>query len=361
MRRILTILLGSLSLLAIVLYAVLMNVSEVQDEVLRRVLETKMAHSHAELYQPGSLDLVFCGSGSPMPDPKRKQACIGIFAGDQFYLIDTGPGSAPRLANMGVPTGGLKGVFWTHYHSDHIGGIGEVILNSWAGGRTRPLDVWGPAGISQVTAGFNQAYQLEFSYRTAHHGPEIFPPAGSRLQPHRIDVPDWQTSVTVLERDGLKVTAFLVDHRPIEPALGYRVDYRGRSAIFSGDTVNTPNMVRYGKGVDVMVHEALNTDITEIMAEVMDAAGDPHRATILREVPAIHTLPSEAARTANEAGARLLVFSHIIPPLPNTLMEKIFMRSLEELRDPDAMLLAHDGLHLRLPLNSDRIEILELN
>lgn len=361
MKRTLITALAIICLFGLAAYIALMNVAKLQDKVFQRAMLAKVSSSRESLYNSDSLDLVFCGSGSPMPDPKRKQACIAVFAGDQFYLIDTGPGSAPRLSNMGVPTGGLKGVLWTHYHSDHIGGIGEVILNSWAGGRKAPLDIWGPAGVEQVVSGFNQAYALEFSYRTAHHGPGIFPADGSRLIPHRVDVPSEQDSVIILDQDGLKITAFLVDHRPIEPALGYRIDYRGRSAIFSGDTVNTPNMVRYGKDVDVMVHEALSTTITGIMAQVMDASGQPNRANILREVPAIHTLPAEAARTANEANVQLLVFSHIVPPVLNRLMEKMFMRGLDEIRDPATTLLGFDGLHLSLPVGSDKIQVSAIN
>jgi ribonuclease BN (tRNA processing enzyme) len=85
--------------------------------------------------------------------------------------------------------------------------------------------------------------------------------------------PGPEEAVTVYDRDGLKISAFLVNHDPVEPAYGYRIEYGGRAAVVTGDTARVPNMVRFSKGADVLVHEALSRDMMEMLASALDALG----------------------------------------------------------------------------------------
>jgi ribonuclease Z len=59
----------------------------------------------------------------------------------------------------------------------------------------------------------------------------------------------------VYDKAGVKVTAFEVDHAPVTPAFGYRIDYAGRSVVLSGDTRVSENLIRHAQGVDLLVHE----------------------------------------------------------------------------------------------------------
>src|SRR5205814_7910646 len=65
----------------------------------------------------------------------------------------------------------------------------------------------------------------------------------------------------VYDHNGVKVTAFLVDHGPVKPAFGYRIDYAGHSVAISGDTRPSDNLVHYSKGVDVLIHEAMDPQV----------------------------------------------------------------------------------------------------
>ena len=64
----------------------------------------------------------------------------------------------------------------------------------------------------------------------------------------------------VYENGGIKVTAFAVDHGPVKPALGYRVDFAGHSVVLSGDTRYSENLVRFSEGADVLIHEVMDPD-----------------------------------------------------------------------------------------------------
>jgi ribonuclease Z len=229
-----------------------------------------------------------------------------------------------------------------------------VVLQSWAAGRQTPLAVYGPDGVDAVTQGFMAAFALDASYRTAHHGAAFMPPSGAELTPVPVLTADANAVVTVFRRGELHVRAFRVDHGPVEPAYGYRIDYRGRSVVFSGDTVQQDILARVGERADVMVHEALAPHMMLAVADVLDASGDAQRAQLLRDTLNYHTTPVEAAETANAAHVGLLVYSHIVPSPPNAVAERVFLRGVGAVRDHD-LVVGFDGLRVRLPVGSTEI------
>jgi ribonuclease Z len=326
-----------------------------QDAVMARMIARRALGDRTELLADDALHVVLCGTGSPLPDPRRASACTAIVAGGAVLLIDAGPGAGERLNALRLPSGRLAAVLLTHFHSDHIGGLGEVALASWVGGRTAPLRVLGGPGVERVARGFETAYAADAGYRTAHHGTDLLPPAAAHLEPVVIDVPRDGGPVIAFDEDGLVVRAFRVQHAPVEPAYGYRVEWRGRAVVLSGDTARTDAVVRAATGADVLVHEALAPHMVEAIAAALAAHGDTRRARILRDIPGYHTTPVEAAEVANAAGVRLLVLTHVVPPLPNAVAERIFLRGVDAVRGHDT-LLGHDGLELRLPADSVAIE-----
>ncbi|MES1991470.1 MAG: MBL fold metallo-hydrolase [Pseudomonadota bacterium] len=332
---------------------------DLQDFVFAQVLKDRVTSPHTDLYDRDALRLVFCGTGSPNPDRNRASACIGVFAGGKFFLVDTGPGGWLNLSNWQIPVGGITGVLFTHYHSDHIGGLGEIMLNTWASGRRAPLDVYGPEGIDKIAHGFSEAFSLDAGYRQAHHGEAYMPASAETLNPVVVNVPTHDDLVTVYDQDGVKVEAFRVSHEPVTPAYGYKVTYKDRSVIFSGDTHKDQNLARFGKGVDVMVHEALNVEMINAIATALENNGDKQRGHILRDTPAYHTTPVEGAELANEAGAALLVYSHMVPPPVDGITERMFLRGVSDVR-PDGVVMAWDGLELVLPTGSKEIKRIDL-
>jgi len=325
-----------------------------QDRIAERVAARRVLGQHDEFSDGTALRVFFCGTGAPLPDPQRGQACIAVFAGDTLLLVDAGAGAWDRFVRFHVPVGSLKGVLFTHFHSDHISGLGDIALNSWVAGRTQALLLYGGPGIDQIARGFSIAYAQDNRYRTAHHGSDVLPESGTVLEPVTVDAPSGGAPVDVLRNDGLEVRAFRVHHPPVEPAYGYRIDYKGRSVIFSGDTTPTEAMETVGKDVDVMVHEALAPHLIEVTARTLESMGDTRRAKILRDTPGYHTTPVQAAEVANAAHARLLVLSHLVPPVDGAIPERIFMRGVSEARSGET-LLAHDGLLLELPVGSKEI------
>ena len=334
------------------------QIPAVQDALIRRVIASRIGMPHGDLLGTDALRVVLCGTSSPMPHPTRAKACVAVFAGGKFWVVDTGPGSWNRMALLQIDGRDIGGILYTHYHSDHIGELGEFNLQTWAAGRKAPLAVYGPPGVERVVAGFTEAYALDTGYRIAHHGPELLPPDLARMEAHSIPGPaTGQGPAVVLDQDGLKITAFAVTHSPVSPAYGYRFDYRGRSVVVSGDTVKDKGLIAVAKGADVLVHEAQAHHIVSIMHEEAEKIGRSRVAKILHDIPTYHTSPVEAAEVANEAGVRLLVLYHLTPPPPNApLVERVFVRGVSAVR-PNGWVLADDGLLVTLPANSDTVQV----
>lgn len=274
---------------------------------------------------PDGLHVVLCGAGSPMPDPTRAGPCTAVIAGQRLFIVDIGAGATRNLTLMGLPPARAEALLLTHFHSDHMDGLGELMLQHWAAGSsTRPLTVRAPPGVEQVVAGFNAAYALDRDYRIAHHGAEVVPPSGFGAAAAPFPLPDAQ-GVVILDEGDLRITAFGVDHSPVEPAVGYRFDYKGRSVVVSGDTVPTRAVEDQARGADLLVHEALSPELVARQQAAAEAAGRADLAHILADIPDYHTTPEAAAALAQRAGVQMLLLTHIVPPLPMRVLEGPFL------------------------------------
>lgn len=355
MKRIFLYGLGTvIALVALVVVA--LRVPVIQDIVLERGANAVVSGDTVDLSDPDALTLIFCGTGGPFPDPERAGPCTLVAAGGRVFLIDSGTGGAQRLQQLRVPMGTLEGVFYTHLHSDHIAGLGDIAMNSWAAGRSAPLELYGPPGVEGLAKGTFGAFGIDSKSRIDHHGAAVFVPPAQEIRSTTFVVSSRDESLVVMEEGDLKITAFKVDHVPLENAYGYRVDFKDRSVVFSGDTVKDTNMVRFGADADVMVHEVMGMANIHTIIGALQDNGLSRQAKILTDASEVHTSPVDAAEIANEANAELLIYNHIVPPMPLGVMEDIFMRGVSDVRS-EGVMLGYDGLQVRLPAGSDEIEV----
>ncbi len=292
--------------------------------------------SPASAVEEGEIKLTFLGTGAPRPSHDRYGPAILVEAGDYKIMVDAGPGMRERLFQAGgfeiLTT--VDHLLITHLHFDHTIGAPGLWLTGWLFGRKTPMNVYGPTGTSAMMENFVSAYDWDIRYRTI---------VGVHKEGSELNATDIEPGV-FFDKGGLKITAFNVEHLPInvetgEPlglegaTLGYRIDYNGRSVLFSGDTRSTPSseIIPMGKGVDVLIHE------TQV-----PAPGNSPEAILANVSLSVHSSPAQVAYIFEQTRPRLGVYSHIIPP-------EITSDELLELTEYDGnMMVAEDLMTLTI-------------
>lgn len=337
---------GGILLTALIAFAgvIALQIPAVQDRIFRQLAPAAFAVNFGE---SDNLRVYVCGSASPLGNvADRAQACIAVVTPDHFYLFDAGAGSAFNVSGGGLPIQRLDGVYLTHFHSDHISDIPAINLSSWVIGRPVPLKLIGPVGVDKVTRGLNLAYELDRGYRTGHHGADLMP-----LELGELIYQEIETGV-VLEDRGLTITAFTVEHDPIKPALGYRIDYKGRSVVISGDSIATESTFDVATNADLLFHDALSKEALAAVIEVSREAGRDRLAQIFTDVMDYHADAKKLEMMSAEAGVKQLVLYHLVPTPVNGLLMRIWQRGLQS-----STLIANDGMTFELPAGEGAVVV----
>jgi ribonuclease Z len=322
---------------------------------MQKLADRRLAARPLEELEDG-LHVGLCGAGSPLPDDRRGGPCTVVIAGKRMFLFDAGSGASRNLARMGFNPGDIEALFLTHFHSDHIDGLGEVMLQRWgASAHDRPLPVYGPTGVESVVAGFMRAYSLDAIYRIAHHGEKVMPPGGFGGEPHSFDTTGPGGRVVLVDEPDLQIVAFAVNHAPVHPAVGYRIRYKDRTAVLSGDTSKCAAVQREARGVDLLVHEALSPRLVGILERSAAKAHRDNLAHVFHDIPGYHTTPEQAAEIARDSGVGFLLLNHIVPALPIPGSETAFLGQAGRIYR-GTIRIGVDGDFVSLPSGSKAIE-----
>lgn len=323
--------------------------------VMEKGLETRMGANIVETFEDG-LHLALCGAGGPMPAPHASGPCVAVVAGKQLFVVDAGTDGLRNMGRMGYPLGNIEAVFLTHFHSDHIDGLGEMATIRWASAaNTSPLPVYGPDGVQRVVDGFNTAYSFDAQYRHDHHGDTVAPLSGAGMVARTFAKPEAGELVTLYSNEDLKIEALAVDHSPVEPAVGYRFTYKDRSLLITGDTIKLANIEEFARGVDLLVHEALAPNLVGMMHDAAAKSGNQIMAKITDDILTYHASPVEAAETARDAGVGHLLYYHIVPPLAFPGQDILYLNGAQDIF-PDYTI-GQDGVSFYLPSGSKEIII----
>jgi ribonuclease BN (tRNA processing enzyme) len=269
--------------------------------------------------------------------------------GERIYIVDFGQSSARQLT-LADPLGrgsrhvmnDIRGFFITHLHSDHTMDLANYALSGFSQGwPRRSVPVIGPwarriramvypgadidpddeiraPGTREFVEQLLGAYEADSldrelagrksSLRSRMHGVDIIPPHDlDPDSPQAAAVRPWR----VYEDECVHVSATIVDHGAMHPALAFRFDTARWSVVFSGDTGPSANLITLAAGADTLVHEVIDSRFAGRMI------GSPPYTDAQQEVIAMvlakHTSVEDVGLIAHKAGVKRLALSHLVP------------------------------------------------
>jgi ribonuclease Z len=238
------------------------------------------------------ITVTLLGTGSPQPIMERFGPSILVQAGNETLLFDAGRGCLQRLNQLNLSYANLSALFLTHLHSDHIVGLPDLWLTGWLlSKRETPLNVFGPAGSNELIQNLQKAFAFDIKIRIDD---DKAPAEGSILLVIEIK------QGIIYEKNGVRVIAFEVDHYPVVPAFGYRVEFKGHSVVLSGDTRYSENLIKFAKGTDLLIHEVV------IAPDTLSKSDSKYG------ILAHHTTAEQASKVFNEVRPKLAAYSHIV-------------------------------------------------
>lgn len=271
--------------------------------------------TRAQISEPkkAKTKLILLGTGGgPRPRKQSSAAAQVIIINGVAYVVDCGDGVARQLASAGVRLSTLRHIFITHHHSDHNADYGNLIWLAWTAGLNTRVDAWGPPPLARMTKLFFEMNAAEIAMRVADEGRTSIEPL--------VHVHEHRLGGLVMQDENVKVTAAVVKHPPVVPAFAYRFDAADRSIVISGDTAPCDTLVELARGADVLVHEAMMVEgVERLVARV------PNAARLKESIMSHHTSAEDAGRVAHEAGVKLLVLSHLVPPDDSNITDKMWI------------------------------------
>ena len=342
--------------IAIVLVLLIVGISQkdrILTTVMQKGLESRLGNDLIDELEDG-LHLGLCGAGGPLPAPNASGPCVVVIAGERMFVVDAGTDGLRNLGRMGLQPGRIEAVFLTHFHSDHMDGLGEMATIRWVGAaNTTPLPIYGPTGVGQVVQGFNTAYAFDKIYRQEHHGDTVAPLSGAGMVAQEFITPELGVLTTLIDDGDLVIEALAVGHAPVEPAVGYRFKYKERSLLITGDTIEMDNIREFAKGVDLLVHEALAPNLVMQMNAAAKKNGNKVLEKVTIDILDYHASPMQAAQTAKDANVGHLLYYHIVPPMVLPGQASLYLNGAEDVF-PDYTI-GQDGVMFSMPAGSKEL------
>lgn len=256
------------------------------------------------------------GTGTPIPHPDRAGPGTHVHYGDIRLQFDAGRMTLNRLVQMDVAMSELSAIFLTHYHSDHVVGLTDLLLTHWVmdwSGDAAPMPVVAPRGhTTEFVDRMFSIWDNDLAVRSLHGGR----PAEPKAVTLGFDVPD--VPIEVWSSGDVSVIAGQVRHEPVEGAVGYRVETPDGVVVISGDTIVCDEIAELAHGADVIVYEALRLD--PIMQR-------PENSRYIKDY---HADTREIGAQTQALGIPTVMLTHLIPAPNSDAERQLFVDDLRQ-------------------------------
>ena len=256
--------------------------------------------------------LILLGTGDPISSPHHAKAANVILVGDKTFLVDCGTDTVKQMLSARVLVERIDGIFFTHHHTDHNAGFIDLLvtashLRQEKLHRQGKLQIYGPSNTKEIISKMIEANSWDINLRRQQGGKDM------HFQVNFVE----KNEGVIYNADGLKVTAFLVDHGIVKPAIGYRFEYQGKVIVISGDTRPGDNLIKNYQNADILLHEAYSKNWTDKIKSFIPAFKEKINLSL-----EYHSSTIEVAGLAAKAKVKHLVFTHLMPsPRPSFIYE----------------------------------------
>jgi len=278
------------------------------------------------------------GTGSPLNN-SRVQSGTAIFIKDKFFIFDVGDGVVTKAEQMNLPLNELDAIFITHFHSDHYIDLPYLINRSWVLGRSKDLNVYGPEGLDNILASNYDFLELENKHRVDHHGSDLMNTKYAFGVSNEFKMKE--DKKVIYETDGIKITAFNVDHYPVKPSIGYVIEYNNKKVVLSGDTKANEVVFEMASNADLLIHEAILNSLLKNTVKILQNKEMYRNSHIVNDIQDYHTPPNEIVKLANKANVKTLVLHHLTPSPDNIIIKKLYEKQIKNFNGK--VYLANDG------------------
>lgn len=295
--------------------------------------EQSAAPAEATKQADGGLWVTLGTRGGPVASPTRSQPANLLVAGGKNYLVDVGDGSAGQLAKKGLQTTMLEGVFISHLHFDHTGGLAAILGLRFQTNPKNKLKVFGPPGTKEMVDGLVMSM---IPGATANYGVEGVPADNPRDQVEVVELRDTNT----LALDGMNVSVRKNSHYSFKPggdmerrfeALSYRFDLPGRSIVYTGDTGPSKAVEELARDADLLVAEMMDVEMMIGLVRLANPRMPDKVATGMEaHMRKHHLLPKDVGEMAARAGVKAVVVTHFAGIEPNNPGHMPYLQSIAE-------------------------------
>jgi ribonuclease BN (tRNA processing enzyme) len=253
------------------------------------------------------MKLIVLGSGTSVPHPKRSSSAYWVESETSSILLDCSASSIHRMAQEGLNWANLDAIWISHFHLDHCGGLAPFLFGTKYApetrGRTKPLRIFGPAGVGKLLKDFDNANDY-----------------GLHEQPFPIEVIEIEPGNSFDILADLQAITFSTPHT--EESCAIRLEEpSGGSLVFTADTGYSTNLGVFARGADLLLIEC----------------------SFVKNKPVQRHLElADIAQIARFAKPKKIVLSHLYPEWDDHINE-ISLDSFE-----GEVILAEDGLSISL-------------
>ncbi len=261
--------------------------------------------------------IIITGTGTPLYTPHRAGPGALLCTDKVAFQFDAGQATRLRMSEADFDITTLSAIFITHHHSDHMVGLTDVLMTRWMEVFQEPrppIPVYAPDGTAaQIAEDLIDAWEDEIAMRVRHVG---YPNKTPRPDVRRFAASEAMTQVA--EFDGVTVSSCLVEHQPVVPSVGYRVQTPDGVVAISGDTSVCSGLEAICNGADVAVCEVIRPH------GLVGLLSDPE------SIARYHSDITELGAMAQRVGVGHLVLTHLIPPPKNELEKSAFVDDIRE-------------------------------